>query len=241
MTKNEQSRSRPASLNRKICGIMVPLFSIRTEANFGTGEILDLIPFIDWMAEHHLHLLQMLPLYETAPQETSPYQALSGFALDPVFLSLHDWDDFKTSGPAQEIVASPSVKRDLEEWRASRDVRFEPIRALKYRLQKLAFEEFKKNDWEKKTARARSFQAFMKERSAWLDAYAHFRLLKEKHDWRYWLELPIPFRDRHPEAIENLAAGEKNPLLFIKYLQWALCEQWKKVREHARARNDQQM
>src|SRR5581483_101226 len=119
------------SLNRKICGIMVPLFSIRSEENFGVGEILDLIPFIDLMAENHLHLLQMLPLYETAPQETSPYQALSGFALDPIFLSLHDWEDFKRSETAREIIASPSVKRDLEEWRASRDVGFESIRALK--------------------------------------------------------------------------------------------------------------
>lgn len=216
---------------------MVPLFAIRTEENFGVGEILDLIPFIDWMAEHHLHLLQMLPLYETAPQETSPYQALSGFALDPVFLSLRGWEDFKTSGAAQEIVAAPSVKQDLEGWRASRDVRFEPIRALKYRLQKLAFEEFKKNDWEKKSPRALSFQTFMKERSAWLDDYALFRLLKEKHEWRYWLEWPIPFRDRHAGAIESLASGEGDPLLFIKYLQWALWEQWEKVRKHARAKN----
>src|SRR5581483_9508430 len=225
------------SLNRKICGIMVPLFSIRSEENFGVGEILDLIPFIDWMAENHLHLLQMLPLYETAPQETSPYQALSGFALDPIFLSLHDWEDFKRSETAREIIASPSVKRDLEEWRASRDVRFESIRALKYPLQKLAFEQFKKNEWEKKSARALSFQAFMDERSAWLDDYALFRLLKEKQGWRYWLEWPAPFRDRQPEAIENFKSAEGEPLLFIKYLQWALWEQWKKVREHARAKN----
>lgn len=236
ITHNPQV-SRPASLNHKISGVMVPLFSIRTDDNFGVGEIGDLIPFIDWMAEHHLHLLQMLPLYETAPRETSPYQALSGFALDPIFLSLHNWEDFKKSGAAQEKLASPSTRRELEEWRAGREVRFESIRALKYPLQKLAFDHFKKNEWDKKSDRAKSFQAFMDEKSSWLDDYALFRLLKEKHDWRYWLEWPIPFRDRQSEALEALKAEEKDNLLFIKYLQWALREQWKTVRKHAREKN----
>ena len=216
---------------------MVPLFSLRTDENFGVGEILDLIPFVDWMADHHLHLLQMLPLYETAPQETSPYQALSGFALDPVFLSLHEWEDFKMSAAAQEKFSSPSVRRELEKWRASREVCFESIRALKYPLQRLAFEHFKKNEWDRQSARASAFQAFMDEKSDWLDDYALFRLLKEKNQWRHWIEWPIPFRNRHHDAIEALKAEEKETLLFIKYLQWALREQWKKVREHAVGKN----
>lgn len=229
--------SRPASLNRKISGIMVPLFSLRTDRNFGVGEIGDLIPFIDWMAEHRLHLLQMLPLYETAPRETSPYQALSGFALDPIFLSLRDWEDFQESDAAQEKLAAPSVRKELEGWRASREVQFEPIRALKYELQKLAFDHFKKNEWDKKSGRAKSFQTFMDEKSSWLDDYALFRLLKEKYGWRYWLEWPASFRDRQVEALEALKAEEKERLLFIKYLQWALREQWKAARAHACEKN----
>jgi 4-alpha-glucanotransferase len=227
----------PASLNKKITGVMVPLFSIRTKENFGVGEILDLIPFIDWMSDHHLHLLQMLPLYETAPNETSPYQALSGFALDPIFLSLHDWEDFKKSEAAQQIFFSPSVKQELRRWRAAPKVSFEPIRSLKYQLLKLAFEHFKKNEWDKKSDRAKSFQAFMDEKSAWLDDYALFRLLKERFQWRYWLEWPLPFRNRKSEAIETLKTEEKDQLLFIKYLQWAIREQWGKAHDYARGKN----
>jgi 4-alpha-glucanotransferase len=228
---------RPASLNRKISGIMVPLFSIRTEKNWGVGEILDLIPFIDWMADRHLHLLQMLPLYETAPRETSPYQALSGFALDPIFLSLHDWEDIKQSAAAQKKISSPSVRKALKEWRASREVRFESIRSLKYQLQKLAFEHFKKNEWDRKSDRAQSFQAFMDEKSDWLDDYALFRLLKEKYRWRYWIEWPLPFRNREKETLEAVEEKEADHLLFIKYLQWALWEQWRIAHEHARRNN----
>jgi 4-alpha-glucanotransferase len=237
MIDDANSLVRPASLNRKISGIMVPLFSIRTEENWGSGEILDLIPFIDWMADHHLHLLQMLPLYETAPRETSPYQALSGFALDPIFLSLHDWEDFKKSAAAQKKVSSPSVRKALKEWRASGEVRFESIRALKYRLQRLAFEHFKQNEWEQESDRAKSLQAFMDEKSDWLDDYALFRLLKEKYEWRYWIEWPLPFRNRESQALEAMKREEADQLLFIKYLQWALWEQWERAHEHARRKN----
>lgn len=212
---------------------MVPLFSIRTAENFGVGEILDLIPFIDWMAGHRIYLLQMLPLYETAPRETSPYQALSGFALDPIFLSLHELEDIQKSKAAQRKLASPSVKRDLKEWRSSPTVRFESIRSLKNELLKLAFDRFKKNEWDQKSERARSFQDFMEEKSSWLDDYALFRLLKEKHQWRYWMEWPDPFRDRESRAIEALRTEEEDRLLFIKYLQWTIWEQWKQVRSHA--------
>mgnify|MGYP001571517090 CR=1 FL=1 len=68
---------------------MIPLFSVRSEHNFGVGEILDLIPFIDFMADTGLSVLQLLPQNEMAPGETSPYNALSAFAFDPIYLSLY--------------------------------------------------------------------------------------------------------------------------------------------------------
>ncbi|WDT76073.1 MAG: 4-alpha-glucanotransferase [Candidatus Manganitrophus sp.] len=233
----DQHTLRPASLNRKICGTMIPLFSIRTETNFGIGEILDLPPLIDWMADHHLHLLQILPVYETSPMETSPYQALSGFALDPIYLSLLAWNDFKKSDATNGIFSSPSTQETLHRLRANKDVSYEAIRRLKAPLLEQTFRYFLDEEWKKNTDRARALQRFIDAHSDWLEDYALFRLLKEKNDWRYWKEWPAPYRNRSKPELKKLQDQEEERLLFFKYLQWALAEQWKEVREHAKRRN----
>jgi len=233
----DQDHIRPAFLNRNICGIMVPLFSLRTEANFGVGEILDLLPMIDWMSDHHLHLLQILPICETSPMETSPYQALSGFALDPIYLSLLDWEDFKKSDAARQAFSDPIMQETLEELRGSKEVRYEAIRALKAPLLERSFDYFLTEEWKKNTVRAQSLQKFIDEQSDWLNDYALFRLLKEKNDWHYWKEWPAPFQERDKSEIQKLQIEEGNRLLYFKYLQWALSEQWRQIREQARRKN----
>lgn len=237
MRHSDQHPIKAPHLRHRISGTMVPLFSIRTEKNFGIGEILDLLPAIDWMADHHLHLLQILPVHETSPMETSPYQALSGFAIDPIYLSLLAWDDFKKSDAANRAFSDPSTQEELHLLRSSKDVRYEAIRRLKAPLLEHTFRYFLDEEWKRNSARAQSLKRFIDEHSGWLEDYALFRLLKEKNDWRYWLEWPAPYRNRNKSEIKKLQQQEEERLLFFKYLQWALSEQWREVREHAKRRN----
>ncbi|HTR62459.1 MAG TPA: 4-alpha-glucanotransferase, partial [Candidatus Binataceae bacterium] len=72
----------------RVAGVLIPIFSLRTRDDLGRGEILDLVPMIDFAREMGLGLIQLLPLDEGAPDETSPYSAMSIFAVDPVCLSL---------------------------------------------------------------------------------------------------------------------------------------------------------
>lgn len=216
---------------------MVPLFSLRSETNFGIGEILDLLPLIDWVADHHLHLLQILPVHETSPMETSPYQALSGFALDPIYLSLLHWNDFKKSDAANRSFSAVSTQEELHRLRDSKDIGYEAIRRLKAPLLEHTFHSFLYGEWKKHTDHAQSLQRFIDEHSDWLNDYALFRLLKEKNDWRYWKEWPTLYRDKNKSEMKKLQIEEQERLLFFKYLQWALSEQWKEVREHAKRKN----
>src|SRR5215472_10593079 len=72
----------------RVAGVLMPLFSLRTPDDLGRGEILDLAPMVDFAREMGLGLIQLLPLDEGAPEETSPYSAMSVFAVDPALLSL---------------------------------------------------------------------------------------------------------------------------------------------------------
>ena len=71
----------------KLTGIVVSVASLRTEDSCGVGEFLDLIPFANFCKSCGLELIQILPVNDTGTG-SSPYSALSAFALHPIYISL---------------------------------------------------------------------------------------------------------------------------------------------------------
>ncbi|KAF7116608.1 hypothetical protein RHSIM_RhsimUnG0019400 [Rhododendron simsii] len=47
-------------------GVAVPMFSVRSEADLGVGEFLDLKILVDWAVESGFHLVQLLPINDTS-------------------------------------------------------------------------------------------------------------------------------------------------------------------------------
>jgi 4-alpha-glucanotransferase len=73
----------------KITAVAVPLSALRTQRSVGAGEFADLIPFAEFCSKCGISLVQLLPINDTGT-ESSPYSALSAFALNPLFVSLED-------------------------------------------------------------------------------------------------------------------------------------------------------
>ena len=78
--------SRPVI--ERIAGVMVPLFSLRARADAGIGDIAALDAMTDLAAAMGHRAVLLLPIDETSPGESSPYSALSLFAIDPVYIGL---------------------------------------------------------------------------------------------------------------------------------------------------------
>lgn len=75
-------------------GTAVPVFSLRSEDSFGIGEFNDIRLLVDWAAETHQSVIQLLPLNDTTMsgtwQDSYPYNACTSFALHPQFIHLPD-------------------------------------------------------------------------------------------------------------------------------------------------------
>ncbi len=73
-------------------GVAVPLFSLRTEDDFGIGEYADLPVLGDWCVQNGMGIIQILPINDTTAhydwRDSYPYNAISAFALNPVYLNL---------------------------------------------------------------------------------------------------------------------------------------------------------
>src|SRR6266850_5205123 len=75
------------SPEKKIAGILAPLFGLRSEDDLGIGDVAVLREFIDWSAEIGFKLVQLLPINEMGGDH-SPYNAISAVALEPTTLHL---------------------------------------------------------------------------------------------------------------------------------------------------------
>ncbi|MCM1309646.1 MAG: 4-alpha-glucanotransferase [Bacteroides sp.] len=74
----------------KASGVAVPVFSLRSEDDFGCGDFEDLKLLADWAAETGMQVIQVLPVNDTTLTGTAadsyPYSAISSFALHPLYL-----------------------------------------------------------------------------------------------------------------------------------------------------------
>src|SRR5438552_16384657 len=75
------------SPEKKIAGVLTPLFALRGENDLGIGDLVVLREFIDWAAEAGFKLVQLLPINETGG-DNSPYNAISAMAIEPTTLDL---------------------------------------------------------------------------------------------------------------------------------------------------------
>src|ERR1041385_6526283 len=126
-------------------GALIPLFSIPSSRSWGVGEIGDIVPIARWLEAAGLRILQLLPINEMPPGETSPYSALSAMAIDPQFLSLEHVEDFAALGG--EAGLEPELRERLDAVRAAPRVRYAEIRDLKAVVFRRAFAHFQATEW----------------------------------------------------------------------------------------------
>src|SRR5574340_384777 len=215
-------------------GILVPLFSLRSAADWGVGEIPALVPFARWCADAGLSVALLLPVNEASRGQHSPYGALSAFALDPVYVAPGALEDFQAAGGLDALSAEERAR--LEEVRSAPGVRWDEVRALKARAFELAFDRFLREEWSRRTGRARALEDFAAEQAAWLPDYALFVALHDgEMGGRAWTEWPAPLRDRDPAALADARGRHSRQILFLTWLQWQAEEQWRRARRAARA------
>lgn len=221
----------PGQQFSRVAGIAVPLFSLRGASDDGSGTILDLVPFADWLDSWHQRVVQLLPINEASPAEASPYNAISAFAIDPTYISLAQVTDIALSEAARNWRDSPPVRRRLQALRRARR-RHRPVAyAVKLHLLELGFQQFQTHA--AAGERQARFERFCQAQSWWLEDYALFRALKQRFNWASWETWPAEQRWRDAPALRQAAAKERQRIRFAQYLQWLAAEQWDAMRGHA--------
>ena len=213
----------------RYAGVLVPLFSIRSDQGWGIGEIADLPRFAAWLRDAGLDMLQLLPVNEMAEGQNSPYSAMTAMAIDPIYVALDEVEEFTAAGG--EASLSDGDRERLAQIRRATTVQYADVRPLKVRALAAAFARFDSTDWHAQSARAREFQRFREQEAWWLDEYTLFRALHEQHDARYWLEWEPALRHRDPAALGAARERHASRIRYFAWLQWTAQQQWERARD----------
>src|ERR1044072_6997957 len=125
------------SPERKIAGVLAPLFALRRDNDLGVGDLEALRQFIDWAAEVGFQLVQLLPINEMGGDH-SPYNAISAVAIEPTTLHLAPGSPADLSKEDFDAVVG---EFDLEKLRKG-PVKHAHVRKLKLALLEKAYQRF---------------------------------------------------------------------------------------------------
>jgi 4-alpha-glucanotransferase len=172
--------------------------------------------FVDWLVTAGQSLWQVLPLNPVGPGN-SPYQSVSTFAGSPLLVDL---------APLQErgwLGAVPDSKFEAS--------RVDYARAATERMALL------REAWHGFGERAddadrQALDEFRHVNSRWLDDYAVFMTLDERHGtpWNRW---PPEFAWREAAALRRLRGEAAHEIGFWSFVQWQFAQQWRHLRSHA--------
>jgi len=225
------------SPNEKIAGILAPLFALRTDDDWGIGEVSALKQLVDWAASNGFKLIQLLPINETG-RDNSPYNAISAVAIEPTTLCIAPGSPPDLTQEDCDAVMSQIEKKTLRRG----NVNYRRVRKLNGALLEMAFTHFE----EKRAVNpkhSQAFEDFCQAEAKWLEDYALFRALMEKNGGREkWDAWP----DEHSSLgaarswLERIGPARRKKfetrMRFFRYVQWIAYEQWSGVRRHAEER-----
>jgi 4-alpha-glucanotransferase len=209
-------------------GLLVPLFSCASARSWGIGDIGDLDTMGAWLAAAGVRVLQVLPLNEMAPGQSSPYSAISAMAIDPIFISLPAVPEFAALGGEAALAAAD--REQLDAVRRAPRIDYAAVRCLKNLALRRAFDRFAAEEWDRNTDRAREMVAFVSEQAWWLEDYGTFRALHAREEERPWTAWPDDLQRREPGAIDRARRELAREVLYWQYLQWLAGTQWREAR-----------
>ena len=216
---------------RRQSGIAVPLFSLASQHGWGIGEFLDLHEFAQWMQQAGQSVIQILPIQEMPPLESSPYSAMTAMALDPIYLSLSGVADFEGLGGLMAL--DGAERAEIERLRALPRIEYASVRRLKDKWLRRSFDRFLKLEVSRGSQRALRFDQFCATQTWWLDEYVLFRALHAYHDESEWTKWPPPLARGDAEAIRTIRPSLQLEMTYRAYLQWLAAEQWAEARRLA--------
>jgi 4-alpha-glucanotransferase len=208
-------------MTKRGSGILLHLTSLPGE--YGIGDLgAGAFRFIDFLYAAGQSYWQFLPIGPTSLVfDNSPYMSRSVFAGNPLCISpekLH----------AKGLLSQNDLadRPDFSEY----VVDYEKITLFKNKLLQIAFHNYNHSGPDN------DFKIFCQDHKNWLDDYALFMCLRDKHHLKPWHEWPTSFARRNSKSLSQFSRKFEDKLLYYKFIQYIFFTQWQNISEYAKSK-----
>lgn len=165
-------------------------------------------------------MIQLLPLNELG-NDNAPYNSVSSFAIEPMYISLRKLKDADLRPFRSELKI---LKNDFP---AGTDMVNYDVRKEKKILLKKIFSSTDINNCKK-------FKEYFNMNFHWLKYYCLFRILTDLYNNASWEEWDLKHKYIAPFTSEKLLIKYKDEVNFLCWIQWQLYEQLLSVKRYAK-------
>ncbi len=172
---------RAATIDRRATGIIANLYAVRSDANWGVGDISDLSTIAEWSGSKGAAFVGVNPLHalRNRGNDISPYSPISRLYRNPVYIDVGAVPELSESADARALLGDPATQRTLDELRASTQVDYDGVWSLKRRLLEMLHRTFVIRHRDARTPRGREYRAYIDEEGATLQNFATFCALED--------------------------------------------------------------
>ena len=212
----------------RCAGTAIPIFSIRSDEDFGVGDFYDLKKMVDWAALTGQKFIQVLPINDTTMTGTwtdsYPYNANSTFALHPMYLRLQAMGRLKDAKARHRFDNLRKELNDLKE------IDYERVNNAKNEYTHLLFQQDKAV-----VVTEKAFKEFVIRNESWLKPYAAFCVLRDKNhtpDFSKWGKFSV----YDEKKIDKFIIDNADDINYVYYIQYHLDRQLSEMRAYAHLR-----
>lgn len=164
----------------RAAGVVVPVFSLRSEHSYGVGDFGDLRLLVDWAVATGMKVIQILPVNDTTHSHTwsdsYPYNIVSAFALHPQYM------DLEALGVLKNKTRMTAFRRQQQELNALGYADYERVERVKGEYVRALFAERGQQ-----TLDSKEFKTWFAENETWLEPYAKW-LGEEQPQLIYYIQ-----------------------------------------------------
>lgn len=217
---------------KKIWGLSVQLYCVRSEKNWGIGDFSDLALLIEKAAGVGADFIGLNPihaLYPANPNACSPYGPSSRRWLNYLYIDATAIDGYDDAS-VQAVVSSDEFKATLEHARNVEHVDYEAVAHVKLAALKAVFDVYDAKYLRKSTKQNKAFKAFVEAGGESLDMLAVYDALQShlkaegKDSWG-WPVFPQEYKDYYNPAVAKFKSANEQDVKFYLFLQWIAAQQ----------------
>jgi 4-alpha-glucanotransferase len=207
-------------------GITANLYSVRSERNWGAGDLTDLTTITEWLGHQGGAFVGVNPLHALRNQgyDVSPYSPITRLFRNTLYLNVEAIPELAHDERARAFIAAPELQHTLAELREAQMLDYGRITALREPVLESLHRTVMEREVPAQSRRARLYAQYVAREDPHLTQFATFMAIAERHgpDARAW---PEPLRDCTGEAVAALRHELADRVDYHRWLQFELDRQ----------------